>query len=176
MGGIGNDNPVCCARRCNQANDEKTMKEEELKLAVPTYVRNLQERKAHTDENPDFGSPHVPVLIHEADGVRIVLGTHDYDDYDTPDIQIERRPNGWAIFLHPLGGVDPSGYVYFLDDGRSFVVPGREHGAAQTIQVIAAQDDVPELDRPQPTEEAEENDVDPPAIIGGGDPYHRPSL
>ena len=38
-------------------------------------------------------------------------------------VQVERRPNGWAIFLHPIGGGDPSGYVYFLDDGRSFVLP-----------------------------------------------------
>ena len=47
-----------------------------------------------------------------------------------PDIQIKRRRNGWMLFLHPVGGSDPSGYVFFLDDGRSLVVKqksGRSH-------------------------------------------------
>jgi hypothetical protein len=95
----------------------------------------------------DFSEPNVPVLVCEADGVRVVLGTHRYNDYSKPDIQIERRPNGWAIFLHPLGGSDPSGYVYFLDDGCSFLV--KEHGLGPTdvIEVLEADEGVPELDR-----------------------------
>src|SRR5258707_12254861 len=95
---------------------------DELKLLVPTYYGD-------TDGKPDFAAksefeePSVPVLIHAADGVRVVLGTHDFEGSEKPDVQIERRPQGWAIFLHPVGGGDTTGLVYFLDDGRSFVSP-----------------------------------------------------
>ena len=51
-----------------------------------------------------------------------MLGSHDFNDVDKPDIQIERQPNGWVIFLHPLGGSDAAGTVYFHDDGRSYLV------------------------------------------------------
>jgi hypothetical protein len=50
-----------------------------------------------------------------------------------PDIQIERHPNGWKIFLHPLGGSDASGFVYFVDDGRSYLL--REFGCGPTPQI-----------------------------------------
>jgi hypothetical protein len=121
---------------------------QELKLMVPTY---LAERFATEDSNsdqPDFGEPNVPVLIREAEGVRIVLGTHEYEDYEKPDIQIERRPNGWAIFLHPLGGSDPSGFVYFLDDGRSFLAKEYALGPTPAIEVLEAGHKVRELDCP----------------------------
>jgi hypothetical protein len=98
-------------------------------------------------ENSDFSNPQVPVVVRGADGVRLVLGTHDYDNLEKPAIQIERRPNGWTIFLHPLGGSDASGYVCFLDDGRSFLIPELE-GATEKIQVIDYFEDVPELDMP----------------------------
>ena len=95
---------------------------QELKLLVPTYNCQLFPEQVEKGEKPEFGAPDVPVLIREAAGVRVVLGTHDYDDYTKPDIQIERQPNGWVIFLHPFPGGDACGYVYFLDDGRSFLV------------------------------------------------------
>jgi hypothetical protein len=50
-----------------------------------------------------------------------------------------------------LGGTDPSGYVYFLDDGRSFLVPENGLGPTDAIQVIDSHKDVPELDWPAPT-------------------------
>jgi hypothetical protein len=67
---------------------------QELKLVVPTYMAECYENEGRDGDQPDFGEPNVPVLVREAEGVRIVLGTHDYDDYGKPDMQIERRPNG----------------------------------------------------------------------------------
>jgi hypothetical protein len=118
---------------------------EEFKLTVPTYYGT-----AHCKQNvvdlPDFDSPNVPVLIHEAEGVRIVLGTHDFNDMDKPDIQIERRPKGWAIFLHPVGGGDASGYVYFLDDGRSFLLKEDYWAGSNSIEVLRGHKEPPEID------------------------------
>jgi hypothetical protein len=121
----------------------------EIRLVVPTYNYQLYGEQVDRYELPEFGEPHVPVLIHEAEGVRIVLGTHDYNDYSKPDIQIERRPNGWAIFLHPEGGGDPSGVVYFLDDGRSFVTPENDLGSSNNIQFLECGEPVPDIDGPQ---------------------------
>jgi hypothetical protein len=114
-----------------------------LELSVPTYYGSVAEKLAKELGLPEFGEPVVPVLVHEAEGVRIILGTHDYDDLRKPDIQIERRPNGWAIFLHPEPGGDASGFVYFLDDGRSFVLP--EHGP-NPIEMLDRGDEPPEID------------------------------
>jgi hypothetical protein len=110
----------------------------ELKLAVPTYNYQLFPNQVDEGAIPEFGVPHVPVLIREADGVRIVLGTHDYGDLERPDIQIERQPQGWMIFLHPCPGGDASGYVYFLDDGRSFLVKEVNAGPTEPIEVLGA--------------------------------------
>jgi hypothetical protein len=104
---------------------------DELKLIVPTYNGKWLEAPDRTV--PEFDAPEVPVLVCPADGVRVVLGTHDYHDYTKPDIQIERRHNGWVIFLHPLGGSDASGFVVFLDDGRSLVA-AEECGATEPIE------------------------------------------
>src|SRR5262249_21385044 len=114
----------------------------QLELIVPTYYGERNSKQAGMEDEPDFGDPLVPVLVREADGVRIVLGSHDYDS-ETPDIQIERRPNGWAIFLHPLGGSDPSGFVYFLDDGRSFLVPEYPVGPTESIVVRRCDEGIP---------------------------------
>ncbi len=132
---------------------------QELKLIVPTYLAERYNPEDLSGDPPDFGEPNVPVLIREAEGVRIVLGTHDYDDYEKPDVQIERRPNGWAIFLHPLGGSDPSGFVYFLDDGRSFLAKDYGYSATEAIQVLEPGEKVRELD--WPTEEP----VDSPCLV-----------
>ncbi len=101
-----------------------------LKLKVPTYNANYFPREVEEGTKQEFGKPLVPVVIHSADGVRVVLGTHRYMDCDKPDIMIERQPNGWVIFLHSVGGGDPCGYVYFLDDGA--VTCGRKARSVMT--------------------------------------------
>jgi hypothetical protein len=118
---------------------------EELKLVVPTYNYQLFPEQVEKGEKPEFGAPHVPVLIREADGVRIVLGTHDYEDLEKPDIQIERQPKGWMIFLHPCPGGDPCGYVYFLDDGRSFLVKEASFGPTEPIHILEEDASIPEI-------------------------------
>jgi hypothetical protein len=92
----------------------------ELKIYAPTYYGEFPEVVRDAKKLKEFDSPEVPVVIRPADGVRIVLGTHDYWDHKCPDIQIERRAGGWVIFLHPVPGDDLAGHVYFLDDGRSY--------------------------------------------------------
>ncbi len=144
---------------------------QEMKLLVPTYFESLDRNGGPTfsaqetrgsasgvltgngpgavpqaSEDSDFGPPFVPVVIHEAEGVRIVLGTHDRLTGEHPDIQLERRPDGWAIFLHPVGASDPSAYVYFLDDGRSFVEKSRALGATPAMVVLRCHSDMAEID------------------------------
>ena len=89
------------------------------KLAVPTYVAS----QPHGDETdwPDFAEPSVPVAIHETGGIRVIMGTHDWKDNDKPDIQIERRPHGWAVFINPDDG-DTVAYIYILDTGETYLV------------------------------------------------------
>lgn len=113
------------------------------RFTVTTYNADLFPNEVEIGRMPEFGPPRLPVLIHQVDGLRILLGTHDLDDFSKPDIQIERQPNGWVIFLHPVGGSDASGYVYILDDGRSFLLP--ENGVGPTPPTVALQpkDDVP---------------------------------
>src|SRR5262245_24362830 len=119
---------------------------EQLVLMVPTYYgATYGDPELFTDKE-EFDEPHVPVLVRQAAGVRVVLGTNDFEDLEKPDIQIERRPNGWAIFLHPVGGGDPTGLVYFLDDGRSFLVP--EGLVSEQIKVLGRDDRVPMIDDP----------------------------
>ncbi len=147
---------------------------QELKLSLPTYhgtgapdreaERGCAEFRSSVaarfaadgansyqtwEPRPDFGPPLVSVLAHEAAGLRVVLGTHDWQSNEFPDVQIERRPNGWALFLHPTGGSDPSGYVYFLDDGRSFVVVEGKFGATPRLELLKPGASVPDLDRPK---------------------------
>src|SRR5690349_19453884 len=101
---------------CTQIRDitfaEPTMSE--FKLHVPTYNKGEFRQNTAPQDLPEFGEPYVPVVIRPTDGIRIVLGSHDFWDANVPDVQIERRPRGWAIFLHPVGGSDPSGHVFFL--------------------------------------------------------------
>ena len=115
---------------------------QECRLTVPTYNADLFPIETENHHMPEFGPPNVPVLIHQADGIRIVLGTYDREDLDRPDIQIERQPNGWVIFLHPIGGSDPSGYVYLRDDGRSFVLPENGLGPTPSIEALRPNDGI----------------------------------
>ena len=121
----------------------------ELKLSVPTYYGTAS--KGNIVGNDEFDEPDVSVLVHEADGVRIVLGTHDFEKGDKPDIQIDRRPKGWAIFLHPSAG-DPCGCVYLLDDGRSFLLRERPWSSEGSIQILEddAPTDLDDIDLPLP--------------------------
>ena len=118
---------------------------DELALMVPTYYGHST--RAEDASLPDFDSPHVPVLVLTCDGVRVVLGSHASETRTTPEVQIERRPNGWAIFLMPCGEGDESGYVFFLDDGRSFLVPNGGEGVIGRIEIVDDLDDIPELDK-----------------------------
>lgn len=83
------------------------------RFRVPTY---------HV--NKDFDNPMVTVGVSKYEGLLIELGPRGKDGCDGQNIQVERRPNGWMIALNPVGGGDSSGHVYFLDDGRSFIVKG----------------------------------------------------
>ncbi len=101
----------------------------ELRLFVQTYLGHHQ-----PISKADYGEPSVPILVHEDRGVRILLGSHDPDGL-MPDIQIERRPHGWCIFLNPQGGGDPCALVYFHDDGRSWLYKEKA-GSAPELQEV----------------------------------------
>lgn len=119
----------------------------EFALTIPTYVGGISEAV-------DFEDTNTKVLVQEGDGIRLVLGAHDINDYSVPDIQVERRRNGWCIFIHPEGGGDPSGYVYILDDGRSFVQ--QEYpGSSAPIEMLDLRDRFSEIDRASPPEGSE---------------------
>jgi hypothetical protein len=119
---------------------------DEMLFRVPTYYGSAQLRGRDAVTREEYDEPIAPVLVSEADGLRLVLGSHDIDDTDVPDIQVERRPNGWTIFLHPIGGSDPSGYVYFLDDGRSFILPEMPFGATPPIEWVRNNQECSEVD------------------------------
>jgi hypothetical protein len=111
-----------------------------LKLTVPTYLGAQPE--GPSGEPPDFGPPDVPILVCPAEGLRVVLGTHDVNDENRPDVQIERRPRGWVIFIHQNAG-DPVACVLILDNGRTCLLP--ESHAPSPIETV---DDYPsELDQ-----------------------------
>jgi hypothetical protein len=121
---------------------------EQFEMLVPTYYGMMYAKIDPHQNKEDFGEPVVPVLIRHAEGVRVVLGTHDFEDMTQPDIQIERRPQGWAIFLHPNGGGDASGMVYFLDDGRSYILP--DGLPSDEIRFVQFQEEIPLIDDPPP--------------------------
>lgn len=86
---------------------------------IPTYYGHRETRPPNQKE---FDEPYAPVLIGEADGLRLILGTDNPGDDEKPDIHLERRPHGWAFFIHPNAG-DPVAMLYLLDDGRTFLLP-----------------------------------------------------
>ena len=69
----------------------------QMKLLVPTFNGTLYPEEVYRKEMEEFSETQTPVLIHETGGIRIVLGSHNYHDYDKPDVLIERQPNGWLI-------------------------------------------------------------------------------
>lgn len=94
------------------------------------------------------GPPYVAILVRQGDGIRLVLGTHDYNDRRAPDMLVERRPNGWVVFLHTVASGDPCGTIYFLDDGRTFFVKEYDAGATPAIAVLETVCGMPEIDDP----------------------------
>ena len=117
----------------------------ELKIYAKTYYGNVPEEQTEARKLAEFDFPDIPIVIRPADGVRIALGTHDFWNLEFPDIQIERRPGGWAVFIHAVPGDDPSGFVYILDDGRSYV--NIEHGSSLPLRFLEEEEMPPELDR-----------------------------
>jgi hypothetical protein len=89
----------------------------------------------------------VPVIVTADQSIELVLGTDDVNDLDYPDLVVERRRNGWMIMLNPVGGGNPSGYVFFLDDGRSFLIRQPFAGA---IHVTSKVEKAAEVDRDEP--------------------------
>ena len=118
-------------------------------IKVPTYNASLFGDEAAKGIVPEFGAPEIPVLVREADGLQIVLGSHDFRDCTKPDVQIERQPNGWVIFLHHCGGSDPAGYVYFYDDGRCVLLKERPYDKELEIQVLEPGSPVPYFHEPE---------------------------
>jgi hypothetical protein len=114
-----------------------------LKLMVPTFNGSHFPGKVSRHAMPEYGRTETPVLVCEADGVRIILGSHDYHDFEKPDIYVERQPNGWAVFLHPSGGGDPSGMVYFLDDGKSYLLKEDDSGTTPPTIVVEPGNGIP---------------------------------
>ena len=119
---------------------------DDFKTIVPTYYGDAFSEQVALGNVKELSEPFVPFVVRVDSGIRIVLGTHEYEDLSKPDILIERRPKGWVITLHPLPGSDPSGYVYFLDDGRSLLVPEFDIGRTSTIEIRTANARVPEVD------------------------------
>jgi hypothetical protein len=81
----------------------------------------------------------------EKTAVRLVLGSANPDS-DAPDLHIERRQGGWAVTIHPVGGGDPSGYVYILDDGRTAAAPEMAYGDTPALAMLDAHESPDELD------------------------------
>lgn len=134
----------------------------EFLLRVPTFYGNVNGENPERAIHDDFDQPFIPVLVREADGVRVVLGSHCSDDLDVPDILIERRPRGWTIFLHPVGSSDPSGYVFFNDDGSSFALPEGEWSPTPPIRMLPRHTPIAAIDhlkRDDDDDDDDESDV-----------------
>lgn len=117
--------------------------EEQHIFVVPTYLGATPAKQAD-DSLEEFGPPEVKVMTYRECGMRVILGIPNREFDHCPDIKVERRPNGWAIFLHPMPMGDPSGYVYFLDDGRSILIPDLWESAS--IQIRSPDEGIPEVD------------------------------
>lgn len=119
---------------------------EESRFLVPTYYGAQNELLADRRfERLEYSDPLVPILVREEAGLRLILGRQNVREDSASDILVERRPYGWAIFLHPFGG-DASGAVYILDDGRTFVVPEVGIGPTPPIQTLHCDAELSELD------------------------------
>jgi hypothetical protein len=102
-------------------------------IHVPTYYGNSNMPKEEYDE------PNVPVMFANVAGARLLLGTDDPTNMVVPDIQAERRPGGWAVFINLEG--DTQAVVYFLDnDTTVYIMPE----TLATVEVIKSERSLPE--------------------------------
>jgi hypothetical protein len=85
------------------------------RLSVPTYY-------GAKDRDVVFAEPNVPVQVNKAKGIRIVLGAHDFDDSPKPVVRVERRPHGWAVYIH-RDAADPIACILILDNGKTLLLP-----------------------------------------------------
>jgi hypothetical protein len=108
---------------------------------VSTYYGTSSPKQVELGEVPEYGEPLVPVVVRFSDCLRIVLGTRNHDDPCKPDLWIERHPSGWMIALHSQGAGDPTGIVYFHDDGRAFLRPDSVYG--EQVEILDFDDGVP---------------------------------
>lgn len=115
---------------------------QEYRFVLPTYYPDSQVGEQ------EFRDPYKPVVVYDADGLKIVLGSHDRHDVSVPDIQVERRYGGWVVFLHPEPGGDAAGFVYILDDGQCIIQPELR----SELRMVEHDDPIKGLDRPKPEE------------------------
>ncbi len=116
---------------------------------APTYYG--ARHAARGTKGEDFGAPVLPIAVYHAEGVRVVLGEADPRQPDAPDLYVERRPCGWAVFVFPVGGGDPCGVFYMHDDGRSWFThesPEAVRDGTPRLEVTAQAP--PEIDEPPP--------------------------
>jgi hypothetical protein len=112
-------------------------------VLVPTYNGTTYPADVESGAKPEYTAPENPITIAYDNGLRLVLGAVEAGDMTKPDIQVERQPGRWVIFIHPEGGGDPVGYLYIMDDGRSFFQKEREFGTPALV-VLGPDDKVPE--------------------------------
>src|SRR5205085_5627860 len=74
--------------QCSQNRYTREARLPELKLYTRTYYGNVPEEVTEARRLQEYDSPDLPVVVRPADGVRVVLGTHDFWDTNFPDIQI----------------------------------------------------------------------------------------
>jgi hypothetical protein len=84
-------------------------------LRVPTYYGDRPGKE-------EFDTPRVPIVFSDAAGARLVLGTRDPNEMGYPDVQVERRPGGWAVFINDSAG-DVVAHVYIIDNGKVYLHP-----------------------------------------------------
>lgn len=130
-----------------------------LLMRVPTYHRFTEEA-----QDADFGEPLAQVMIREAEGVLIELQKpgHEEGGDDNPDIVIERRRGGWAVFIrHDQGDTDC--VVCILDEGRTVICP--EYYKLRAGEVSVSEDEPVELDRCQVQEPVAKENADETASV-----------
>ena len=116
---------------------------EELKLYAPTYYRGSPALKGCGKLEFDDPASQCSFTPPMGFGLYWVV-TSQWTEM--PPTFRSSRPNGWAIFLQPVAGGDPCGYVYFIDDGRSYLVPESDFGSTPPIRVLHCNETVPEID------------------------------